>query len=481
MNFLRVSNPVQAVMFLTSGLLFFQMAPAFAQDYPPQPGYPAQGYPAQQNYAPPPAFAPDQLNNLVSRIALYPDPLLAQIFAAATFPDQIPDAARFAGEHQNLRGNDLADQIEAANLPFDPAVQALIPFPQVLDTMARDMNWTNDLGNAVLADRAAVMDAVQRERESAQRYGYLQNTPQMRVVGGPGEIQIEPVDPAVIYVPVYDPYLVFAPPRQGFYVGSAIRYSPGFAIGFGFSNWGWGGGFNWVSHSVIVHDRVWDRDWYNRGSYARYNGGNFRSGYENRDVTINHYGVNRTVNRADYNVNRTVNRPEYNVNRPDYGNNYGRTNNVQNSERNFYRGGQPNTVAPNPGFQRNAVAPNAGFQPQAQPDRPASRQNDNGRFDRGSQPTTVAPNPGFQRNAVTPNAGFQPQAQPDRPASRQNDNGRFDRGSQPTTVAPNAGFQRQAEPRQAFRPSESGRIERGFASPVRQNYGGGERERGGRR
>lgn len=425
MNFLRRSNPVQAVGFLTSGLLFFTMAPAFAQEYPPTQGYPSQGYPAQQNYPPPPTFAPGQLENVVSRIALYPDPLLAQIFAAATFPDQISDAARFADEHQNLRGDDLANEIAVANLPFDPAVQALIPFPQVLDMMASDMNWTNELGNAVLADRAAVMDAVQRERASAQRYGYLQNTPQMRVEGGPGDIQIEPVDPGVIYVPVYDPYLVYAPPRPGFYVGSAIRFSPGFAIGFGFSHWG--GGFNWAGHSVIVRNQVWGRTWYNRGSYAT----NWRNAPVNRNVTVNNYNVNRNVNRADYNVNRTEN-----INR--YTNNYVRNDNVQNSQRNFYRGNAGNNVTPNADLNRTV-----------------NRTENNNRYTNN-----------YVLNDNVQNS--------DRNVYRGN------------TVAPNAGVQRQAEPnRQAFRPTESGRVERGFAPVTRESHGGGERsqqhERGGRR
>ncbi len=99
----------------------------------------------------PPSYAPEQLDQLVARIALYPDPLLAQVLAAATFPDQIPDAARWADQHHELTGQALADAIQADQLPWDPSVQALLPFPSVLDTMASDMGWTTDLGNAFLA------------------------------------------------------------------------------------------------------------------------------------------------------------------------------------------------------------------------------------------------------------------------------------------------------------------------------------------
>ena len=93
----------------------------------------------------PPHFAPDQLEHVVARIALYPDPLLAQILAASTYPNDIPDAARWADEHHYLRGDSLAAAINEDHVPWDPSVQALLPFPTVLDMMASDMNWTSDL------------------------------------------------------------------------------------------------------------------------------------------------------------------------------------------------------------------------------------------------------------------------------------------------------------------------------------------------
>src|SRR5580704_3673640 len=134
---------------------------------------------------PPPSYAPAQLDGIVQRIALYPDPLLAQILAAATFPDQISDAAGWADQHHYLTGDELAKAITDDNLPWDPSVQALLPFPSVLDMMASDMAWTNDLGNAVLAQRPDVMDAVQRMRQKAKDYGYLRSNGQIVVSGGP--------------------------------------------------------------------------------------------------------------------------------------------------------------------------------------------------------------------------------------------------------------------------------------------------------
>src|ERR1700688_243641 len=154
--------------------------------------------------APPPSYPPEQLDQLVSRIALYPDPLLAQILAGATYPDQIPDAARWADQHHYLTGQALADAIQADQLPWDPSVQALLPFPSVLGMMASDMNWTTDLGNAFLAQQQDVMDAVQRERRKAQSFGYLRSNGQIIVGGGP-YITIAPVNPGYVVVPYYDP------------------------------------------------------------------------------------------------------------------------------------------------------------------------------------------------------------------------------------------------------------------------------------
>src|SRR3982074_3700976 len=112
----------------------------------------------------PPLFTPEELDRLVSRIALYPDPLLAQVLTASTFPDQIPEAAEWADEHHYLTGPELAEAIEADHLSWDPSVLALLPFPSVLDMMARDLAWTEQLGNAVLTQPDQVMEALQPRR-----------------------------------------------------------------------------------------------------------------------------------------------------------------------------------------------------------------------------------------------------------------------------------------------------------------------------
>src|SRR5580658_1198862 len=218
----------------------------------------------------PPALAPGQLDQLVARIALYPDPLVAQVLAAATFPNDIPAAAQWADQHHYLTGKDLADAIQADQLPWDPSVQALLPFPSVLDTMASDMNWTTDLGNAFLASQQDVMDAVQRERGQARNFGYLQSNAQIVVGGGP-YITIAPVNPAFIVVPAYDPGIVFFAPRPGFFVGGAIHFGFGITIGTFFRPWGWGVGlslFDWGRHTVVINNAPWGRTWANHVAYA---------------------------------------------------------------------------------------------------------------------------------------------------------------------------------------------------------------------
>jgi Protein of unknown function (DUF3300) len=205
---------------------------------------------------PPPSYAPPQLDQLVARIALYPDPLVAQILAGATYPDQIPDAARWADQHHYLTGQALADAIQGDQLPWDPSVQALLPFPSVLQMMASDMNWTTDLGNAFLAQQQDVMDAVQRERRRARDFGYLRSNSQVIVGGGP-YITIMPVNPAFVVVPYYDPRIVYFAPRPGFVVGGAIRFGFGVSIGGFFRPWGWGPGygrFDWDRHAVIINN-----------------------------------------------------------------------------------------------------------------------------------------------------------------------------------------------------------------------------------
>jgi hypothetical protein len=236
---------------------------------PPPPPPPA----ASPSPAPPPPqgplLSPQDLDGLVSRIALYPDPLLVQVLTASTFSDQIPDAAGWANQHSYLTGDALANAIREDNLQWDPSILALLPFPSVLNMMAQDPSWTQQLGSAVLAQRADVMDAVQRLRRQADNYGYLRPNPYVTVVDSGGYIEIDPVNPAYIYVPAYNPLVVFGPPHPGFFVGGAIRFGPAVIIGAGFAPWGWAHPyFLWGPHEIIIDDTPWRRGWVNRGFYV---------------------------------------------------------------------------------------------------------------------------------------------------------------------------------------------------------------------
>lgn len=246
-------------------------SPQADPNYPPTQQQPyQQPYPQQPAYqAAPPPMAPQQLDGLVNRIALYPDPLLAQLLTAATYWDEIPDAAGWANQHAFLKGDALNQAMQSDNLPWDPSVLALLPFPTVLDMMAHDPDWTGQLGNAVLNQRADVMDSVQRLRHEARGYGYLASNSDIDVVDNGGYVEIQPFNPYMYYVPVYDPFIVFAPPRPGLFVGGAIRFGPPVTLGLTFGRFGWfGAGFGWGSHAVLIDHRPWVRTYENRGGYV---------------------------------------------------------------------------------------------------------------------------------------------------------------------------------------------------------------------
>ncbi len=239
-------------------------APLPSPQAPPMPA----GAPVPPPNAPAPTYPQEELERVVSPIALYPDPLLAQVLAAATYWQDLPAAARWADQHHYLAGPALSTAIQADQLPWDPSVQALLPFPSVLDMMASSMPWTQELGAAFLAQQPDVMNAVQTERQRAAQFGYLQSNAQVVVTPGP-DIEIRPVDPAYIVVPYYDPRVVFVAPRPGFQVITAIRFGYGVPLGVAFGSWGWGyTHFDWHSHVVYVNHDPWHRTWVNRTTYV---------------------------------------------------------------------------------------------------------------------------------------------------------------------------------------------------------------------
>jgi hypothetical protein len=264
---------IAAFVWLTLLASALAQAPLPAPPVPPLPSAQPPALPYPQSTFPPapqaaPVYPPMELDRIVSPIALYPDPLLAQTLAAATFAADIPDAAHWADQHHYVTGQALADAIAADQLPWDPSVQALLPFPSVLDMMASAMPWTEELGDAFLSQPADVMDAVQRMRREARDYGYLGSNAQIMVTPGP-YVQILPVNPGFIVVPYYDPRVVFVRPRPGVRVAAAISFGYGLRIDAVLGPWGWGSSrFDWGAHTVIIAGAPWGRTWGNRAVYV---------------------------------------------------------------------------------------------------------------------------------------------------------------------------------------------------------------------
>jgi len=183
---------------------------------------------AQQGSAPEeqaPKIPNDQLDSLVAPIALYPDPLLAQLLAASSYPLEIMQLQQWLTKHKDLKDKALQDAV--MKQPWDPTVQSLAALPDVVKRLSDDIQWTTDLGNAVLAQQSDVMDAVQRMRAKAKDKGNLKSNDQMtvetKVIENKQVIVVEQSKPDVVYVPSYDPTVVYGPPA---YPYPPIYYPP---------------------------------------------------------------------------------------------------------------------------------------------------------------------------------------------------------------------------------------------------------------
>src|SRR6202140_977553 len=179
---------------------------------------------------------PEQLQQLVAPIALYPDALVAQILAASTYPTEIVEADRWMQQHPDLKGQQLGD--EADKQPWDPSVKSLVEFPSVLANMDKNLSWTSSLGDAYINQQQDVMNAVQVMRDRAEKAGNLKSTSQEKVTHEGQTIVVEPADPQVVYVPEYDPWLVYGAPIgiwPGWYPYPGLFLAgPGIEFGFGF-------------------------------------------------------------------------------------------------------------------------------------------------------------------------------------------------------------------------------------------------------
>lgn len=226
----------------------------------------------------------EQLEQLTAPIALYPDSLVAQILAASTFPAQVVEADRWLTAHPDLKGDALARAVDQQR--WDPSVKALAAFPSVLGNMDKNIDWTSSLGDSYYNQQEDVMSTIQAMRERAMQAGTLKTTDQQTVVAQDSTIVIQPTNPDTVFVPAYDPWLVYGSalaPWSGWYPYPGVWYSGpylSFGLGFGmgpFSGFGWGWpnwGCNWHAHHHGVlygnhpyHSR--STTFYNRNAYYR--------------------------------------------------------------------------------------------------------------------------------------------------------------------------------------------------------------------
>jgi hypothetical protein len=280
---LRASTPFGGVRRVVALLCALLLSPgdlsAYAQSASPQDA--SQEQPAAK-------IPNDQLDSLVAPIALYPDPLLAQVLVASTYPLELIQLQQWLPKHKDLKDKALVEAVEKED--WDPSIQAMAPLPDVVKQLAENIKWTTDLGNAFLAQQSEVMDAVQRMRMKAKDAGNLKSTEQQKVetktIESKTVVVIEQAQPQVVYVPSYNPTVVYGPPV---YPYPPIVYPPagavvaGMAISFGIGmamGAAWGGGWG-----------------YNSGW-----------GHSNNNITINNN--NNFINNSNRtNVNRPSQRP----------------------------------------------------------------------------------------------------------------------------------------------------------------------------
>jgi len=239
-----------------------------------------------------PQLSAQELQQLVAPIALYPDALVAQILAAATYPTQVVEADRWMQRHSNLKGEELAKEVDKQD--WDPSIKALAQFPSVLENMDKNLSWTSSLGEAYANEPEDVTNAVQEMRQQAEKAGHLNSNEQERVTAQGNTILIEPVSPDVVYVPAYDPWLVYGAPIVAypgwypvpgiFWGGVGLSFGVGFGVGyFGGFGWGWGHwGYDWHDrraffdhHAFVSHSREFGHDGFHHGDF---NHGNFNHG-----------------------------------------------------------------------------------------------------------------------------------------------------------------------------------------------------------
>jgi hypothetical protein len=380
----------------------FAAAPGQEAAAPPQEQQPQEQQSQEQEPPGSELFSADQLDNLLAPIALYPDPLLAQVLPASTFVDQIDEASRW------LRANNDPNGIDEQ--AWDVSVKSVAHYPSVLYMMSSKIDWTTSLGQAYVNQSTDVMTSIQRLRAMAHAAGNLETNPQQQVITQGDYIQIDPMQPQYIYVPVYDPYAVYYQGGYGFgggFGGNLISFGSGFAIGAWLNydfDWGgrrvfyhgWGGGEGgWIGRSrpnVRINNAYVNNSYRNIGvnrqvdnHSVNYNNLNRYNGVH-RNVTYNNVAAPARVNGSNPanrgNVGNQV-RQDNPANQPNRGNvgtplSQGnpavgnkiiqRNVNTNDPRIDAYRGRQSATEQPRP----SATTPTRAQAPQNEAVRPAS-------------------------------------------------------------------------------------------------------------
>ena len=460
------------------------------------------------------------IDDLVAPIALYPDQLLAQILTASTNAQEVLDGGNWLLQNQNLKGDAVTNAAKQAG--FSPSMQYLVGFPQVVDNMCQQIDWTSGLGQAFQADPKGVMDAIQRKRMQAQQTGNLKSSPQMTVDTkkadtGQQYVEIKPADPQVVYVPQYNPVTIYNTPApttvvvtqpaatttttttqasSGVSTGSAVAigllsFGVGMAIGsamhhddyYPYPAWGYGG----VYHGGHPYYPPPYRPAY--PGYHPANGYHPPSNYQwnqyNKNVNVNvnnnYYGKfnSNTVNTRNPNVNN-INAN----NRPGAGN---QPNNWKGQS--TYQGARPNTAKQSPGSSMANANPanraNAG-------NNAAAVNRPNGGNNAATNRPNFASNPGANNmnrpNTANAGATNRPNAANpgtmNRTAAPSSMNRGGDRGYSSASARPNGGSAQAARPapqaqnrgggsNSAFGSGGSAKSERTASSRGQASMGGG--------
>ena len=321
----------------TVALIICVLTPIGANAQAPAPATPAVASPTAN------LLKPAELDQLVAPIALYPDPLLAQVLMASAYPLDIVQAERWLEANKNLKGDALKAAVDKQ--PWDDSIKSLVATPDVLQLMSSKLDWTQKLGDAVVAQQADVMDAIQRLRTKAQANNKLQSTKEQKVsvqqVNNRQYIAIEPTDPDMMYVPYYDPGVVYGDwpypeypadywPAPGYIGAGLLATGVAFGAGYALGRWHggnyWGGNFNWNNNNINV-----GRPGGGAGANWRPNVDHHRQAAGNRgnraqQLNFRGSGGQQVIkpdggNRGNAGQNRPANRPSAGAgNRPNAGN-----------------------------------------------------------------------------------------------------------------------------------------------------------------